>query len=112
VQLLDGSGYLRLQNEAAVRRIHRSDHTQEPIIEALRRVGVQVECIGRPLDLLCGHRGVWFVLECKTGKGVFTKDQAEFLARAQGPVHIVRTPEEALRAVLGEQHVQGDTLRV
>lgn len=86
-----------------MRRLHRSDHTQEAIVDALRRLGVEVECIGRPVDLLCGHKGVWFVLECKSDGGRFTKDQAEFLARAQGPVHVVKTPDEAIRAVLGEE---------
>lgn len=88
-----------------MRRAARTDHTQDAIVEALRRCGVHVECIGKPVDLLCSHRGAWSVLEVKNaeGKNLLTKDQVEFIARSQGPVHVVRTPEEALRAVLGEE---------
>jgi hypothetical protein len=87
-----------------LRRAAKIDATQTAIVERLRACGVHVECIGKPVDLLCSHKRVWFVLEVKNedGKNQLTADQVRFIARSQGDVHIVRTPEEALRAVLGE----------
>lgn len=89
------------EGEAGMR--HRSDHTQEAIIDALRRIGVQVVCVGEPLDLLCAYRSRTLLLECKNGKGVTTKAQAEFMKVWTGEYHIVRTPEEAIRAVIGDE---------
>lgn len=88
-----------------MRRAAKVDGTQGAIVEALRRIGVHVEIVGKPVDLLCSHKGLWFVVEVKNaqGKNQLTKDQVEFIARSQGPVHIVRTPDEAVRAVLGEE---------
>lgn len=63
-------------------------------------------------DLLCGHRGVWRLLEVKQPAGArggssadgqhLSPGQAEFFAvtRALGlPVEVVRTPREALAAI-------------
>jgi hypothetical protein len=95
-----------------MRRAAKIDATQTAIVEALRRCGVHVECIGKPVDLLASHRGVWHVLEVKSAKNVhnhagegLTADQVKFIERSQAEVHIVRTPMEALRAVLGPEHV-------
>jgi hypothetical protein len=95
-----------------MRRAARNDATQDAIVEALRACSVSVEIIRKPVDLLICCRGETSVMECKSPGGSFTKEQAEFLSRWPGKIHVCRTPEEALRAVLGEQHVQGDTLRV
>jgi len=93
-----------------VRRAAKIDGTQTAIVDALRRCGVHVECIGKPVDLLCSWRGSWFVVEVKSprptsegGAHGLTKDQVEFIGRSNGPVHIVRTPDEAIRAVLGAE---------
>lgn len=105
-----------------MRRAARVDENQAAIIDALKRVGVSVEIIGKPLDLL-----IWSVARCPHCGGAladgktelmevknpertsadpqsrWTKEQAEFLARWYGKVHVVRTPEEAVRLVLGEK---------
>jgi hypothetical protein len=88
-----------------MRRAAKVDSTQQGIVEALRRVGVHVEVIGKPVDLLASHRGTWHVLEVKNeeGKNRLTADQVRFIERSQGPIHVVRTPEEAIRAVLGAE---------
>lgn len=88
-----------------MRRAAKVDATQAAIVDALRRCGVAVECIGMPLDLLCCHRGRTLLLECKNadGKDQITKGQAEFLSKWPGEVYIVRTPDEAIRAVLGAE---------
>jgi hypothetical protein len=86
-------------------RAARVDDNQRAIIEALERVGVSVEVIGKPLDLLCCVRGETLVLEVKNpdGRDRITKEQAEFIARWPGRILIARTPEEAVRLVLGEK---------
>lgn len=86
-----------------MRRAAKIDATQTAIVDALRRCGVQVESIGKPLDLLVTHRGRTLLIECKSPGGSFTKDQAEFMAYWTGEVHVCKTPDEALRAVLGEK---------
>lgn len=85
------------------RRAAKIDATQTAIVEALRRCGVAVECIGKPLDLLVCHRGSTSLMECKSHGGSFTKAQVEFIERWPGTVHVCKTPDEALRAVLGEE---------
>lgn len=79
------------------------DSNQPAIVDALRKVGVSVEVIGKPLDLLLCCRGVTSLGECKAGDGRFTKEQVEFIARWPGRVHVFRSPEEAVRLVLGEK---------
>ena len=90
-----------------MRHALRTDDGQQAIVAALRRAGVAVEVVGRPLDLLCAVRdpvGSWRTLyiECKDDDGRLTKPQIEFLARWPGETHIVRSPTEALRACFGE----------
>jgi hypothetical protein len=81
---------------------HRSDNAQKGIVEALRAAGAWVWPIGRPLDLLVAYRGVWTVLEVKTGNGRLTPSQQKIipeLAIVGIKRPIVRTPEEALAAI-------------
>lgn len=101
-----------------MRRAAKIDANQPGIVKALERVGVSVESIGKPVDLLwhnphaccphCGERlpdGKTGVLEVKNpdGKDMITKEQAEFMSRWSGPVPVARTEEEAIREVLGEK---------
>ena len=102
-----------------MRRAAKIDLTQPAIVEALTRIGVAVEFIGKPLDLLvhskafCPHchgelpKGKTELMECKDPsregwKDEFTKAQVEFIARWPGVIHVARSPEEAVRLVLGE----------
>ena len=85
----------------------RVDDCQKPIVDALRAAGIAVYVIGLPLDLLCAVRrpgGSWrhVLLEVKDADGRFTKTQAEFMAEWPGEIHVVRSPEEALRACFGD----------
>jgi hypothetical protein len=81
---------------------HRSDANQEQIVDALRRVGVQVEVIGKPLDLLIHSKNGTALMEVKNPNGGrLTKDQVEFIARWAGKIHVVETVEEALQAAIG-----------
>lgn len=85
-----------------VRRHSRPDESQEPIVEALRKVGIKVWVIGRPCDLLTLWAGRWQPLEVKsdTSSARTRKDQEkqkEFLAETGVPV--VKTAHEAIEAI-------------
>ena len=80
------------------------DANEPEIVGELRARG----CIVAPLsgsavpDLLVGHAGRWILLEVKTGAGKLTGAQARWHKHARGaglPVHVVRTPEQALDAL-------------
>jgi hypothetical protein len=93
-----------------MRRAARVDSTQAAVVDALKRVGVSVEIIGKPVDLLLCCRGVTSIMEVKNPERTssdpesrLTKAQVEFIARWPGQLFIVRSPEEAVRLVLGEK---------
>lgn len=93
-----------------MRRAARKDSSQEAIVKALRQAGCKVEIIGRPVDLLVRywssiHRHfLWTPMECKTptktGKRRKRTDQEKQDAYIEeNCVPVVKTPDEALRAV-------------
>lgn len=88
-----------------MRRAAKVDANQAEIVGALRSCSVSVEIIGKPVDLLLCCRGETSLMEVKNpdGKDELTKEQIEFIARWPGKVHIARSKEEAIRAVLGEK---------
>lgn len=88
-----------------MRRAAKVDANQQAIVERLRACGIQVEIIGKPVDLLVCHRGTTSLLEIKNadGRDQLTKDQVEFIARWPGKIAVVYTPEEALKAVMGAE---------
>ncbi len=71
-------------------------------MNTLRRHGVHVEIIGRPVDLLTKWAGLWQPLECKpvgwNGKWSKKQKDQERYVKEHG-VPVVTTPEEALRAL-------------
>lgn len=86
----------------------RRDLAEPPIVDALESAGWLVERLDVPCDLLVWKAARGFhTLEVKTGRGKSLrvirdkrqKAQTDFLILTKTP--IVRTPEEALRA-LGE----------
>lgn len=86
-----------------MRHAAKTDDNQAEVVKALRSVGVSVEYIKLPMDLLICHRGETALMEIKTQDGRLTKDQVEFIARWPGKIHVVRSPQEAVNAVIGEQ---------
>lgn len=88
-----------------MRRAAKVDGNQADIVRALRLIGVSVEIIGKPVDLLICHRGETRLIEVKNPDGSDrpTLAQIEFYQRWPGVVHIVRSPEEAVKMVLGEK---------
>lgn len=86
----------------------KRDACEPAIIVAVENAGWRTWQLDRPCDLLCFKPAKGFrTLECKTGRGKKLtvvkdkrqKEQTDFLILTGTP--IVRTPEEALRA-LGE----------
>ena len=88
-----------------MRRAAKVDSNQAEIVAALKRIGVAVEIIGKPVDLLICHLGETALMEIKNpdGRDQLTKDQVEFIARWPGRVHITHSAEEAVRLVLGSE---------
>ena len=81
------------------------DGNQTEILKALRRVGVSAEYIKQPFDLVVFNprkRETAFV-ECKMLEGRMTKAQLEFMSRWPGKIYVVRSAEDAVRQVLGEE---------
>lgn len=95
-----------------MRHAARTDTTQSEIVKALKRVGVSVEYIKRPFDLVVFNprkKETAFV-ECKSPSNVhhksgdgLTKAQSDFIDRWPGKIYIVTSPEDAVRQVLGDE---------
>ena len=81
----------------------KTDSNQKAIVSALRQVGASVLVLSRVgqgcADLAAGIRGETFFLEVKTDKGKLTPAEKEFMQGWRGHYAIVRTPEEALKAI-------------
>jgi hypothetical protein len=77
----------------------RRDENEPPIVKALRKAGVKVWYLDRPLDLLTGYKKEFRFLEVKKdSKEDFTDDQAEFFEDTIGyPRYRVVSIEDALR---------------
>lgn len=86
-----------------MRNAARTDANQALIVKALRDIGVSVEYIKLPVDLLLWHRGEYSLMEVKMPEGRLTKDQVEFIARWPGKIHVVHSSREAIEAVIGAE---------
>jgi hypothetical protein len=88
-----------------LRHAARTDSNQAEIVKALKSVGISVEYIKLPFDLvLYNPRNAETAFgECKVGINGFTKAQAEFVGRWPGKIYVFRSPEDAVRQVLGEE---------
>lgn len=87
-----------------MRRAANVDGNQPAIVDALRLAGADVRHLhqvgaGCP-DLLVGYRRRAFLLEVKSAEGTLNAEQLSWHRTWRGPpVAVVRTPEEALRAI-------------
>ncbi len=81
----------------------RTDANQKEIVEALRAVGASVVVLSRVgqgcADLSAGFRGKNYFLEVKTDSGKLTPAERKFMDGWRGHYAIVRTAEEALKAI-------------
>lgn len=85
-------------------RRSRSDGNQAAIVSALRKIGVSVAVTsqvggGFP-DLVCSTALVTTLLEVKIPGEGLTDDQLVFHATWKGPIHIVRSVDDALSLFL------------
>jgi hypothetical protein len=84
------------------RRAAKRDASEAAIVAALRLAGAIVWSIsekGLP-DLVVGYRGATFLLEVKSpGKGLTEAQEDVHAIWRGGPIHVVETPQDALRAV-------------
>lgn len=90
----------------------RIDGNTLRIVEALRAMGVSVEprlarIGGGVPDLLCGYRGRNLLLEIKDGARIpseqkLTEDELEWHGRWRGRVRVVKSPAEAIAAIVEE----------
>ena len=85
-----------------MRHASRTDPLMTEIMKALRAIGCSVYYCKLPLDLLVCHRKETLLVEVKTDTGRLTQVQQAFLETWPGRVEIVRSPSEAVAAVLGE----------
>jgi hypothetical protein len=85
-----------------MRRDARKDANQTAIVQALRRMGVDVKILNAPglPVLLVGFRHRTFLFEVKTPEGALTWQQKLFFDTWRGQARVVQTLEE-IREVLG-----------
>lgn len=86
-----------------MRRAAKVDANQSEIVEALRAAGISVvslASLGRGVpDILAASGTDAWLIEIKGPKGTLTVDQQKWIEAWTGVVHIVRTPDEALKLV-------------
>ena len=85
-------------------RAQRVDANQRQVMQALRAIGADVLFIGHPVDLLVGYRGENWLLEVKDGSKPpsarrLTKAQAPFVDTWRGRVAVVKSVDEAIKAI-------------
>jgi hypothetical protein len=89
-----------------LRRAAKADQNQPAIVEAMRSVGAKVlhshQMGGGFPDLIVWARDRTFLVEVKMPGEKINKLQAEFIATWPGEIHVVRTTEEAIKAVTGD----------
>ena len=84
---------------------HKTDDNQQEIIDALRAIGASVQdlsAVGKGCaDILVGHWGKNYLLEIKNPetKGKLNMLQKVWHKNWHGQVAVVRTVEEAFRAI-------------
>jgi hypothetical protein len=81
-------------------KFNRRDENEQAIVTALQRAGCLVDRVERrPYDLVVGRAGANYLLECKQRLATLTSSQIRFRFLWPGPYAVVRSPEEALKAV-------------
>ena len=91
-----------------MRRAAKVDRNQSEIVDALRMVGATVQplhAVGKGCpDLVCGFRGVNYLIECKDGekspsRRILTPDQVDFHSTWRGQIAIAETVKDALQII-------------
>lgn len=83
------------------RHAAKRDKNEPEIIEALAAAGASYLriSVGGGSDLVVSYRGVNYLLEVKSSKGKLTPMQEEFMLYWDGPYEIVRSVDDALKAI-------------
>jgi len=88
------------EGELMPRKIYRTDANQTQIVSVLRYAGVSVISLasvgGGCPDILCGYRGVNYLLEIKD-EGKLQENQKEFARKWNGTTHVIHNSVEALQ---------------
>lgn len=75
----------------------KTDANQAEIVRELRARGVEVEIVGKPVDLLIFKKLYAFIeIKVSGSKACYTRPQLLFMARTRGPVAICKTAAAAL----------------
>lgn len=81
----------------------RTDANQKEIVEALRAAYcsvVHLHAVGKGCpDIAVGYQGHTYFMEIKTDSGKLTPSEQRFMDEWRGHYAIVRTPDEALKAI-------------
>ena len=81
----------------------RVDSNQKEIVKALRQFGASVAhtyTVGHGFpDILVSYGGDYYLMEIKMPKSKLTPDEVEFHQNWIGKIHIVRSVDDALRAI-------------
>ena len=77
---------------------NRRDANEQAIFTALKGLGAQVYPLNKPCDALICFKGRVRLIEVKTLKGKLTPSQTLFASI--WPMHIIRSPEEAIDFIL------------
>ena len=78
----------------------RRDNNEAEIVSALVKAGCDVDYVSfKPYDIVVGRSSQSYLLEVKTKKGRMRQSQVDFKRDWRGHYAVVRTPEEALKAV-------------
>jgi hypothetical protein len=104
--------------EVSMRRAAKTDHSQAPIIAALRANGMSVKdcrAVGQGFPDLCiGFRGGTYLIETKSDKRIshrvsepLTAAQKVFHSTWAGAIGVVSTPEEAVDWVMRTARAEG-----
>lgn len=90
-----------------MRRAAKGDSNRHELVEAMKKIGARVYPIGKPLDYLVACRGSdgtyrTLLVEIKNveGRNRLTQEQKDFIDIWPGEIHVCRTIDEAINAVV------------
>ncbi len=73
--------------------------------------GASMWPMGRPVDFLCGYRGIGAAVEIKTGKGKLRPSQVKFFAEYRGLARVIRTVDDGINLLNYMQLVAANYLQ-
>lgn len=77
------------------RHRNKRDSNEAAVVETLRKHGLSVVHMDKPVDLLCGYGGRTYAVEVKVGDADLSKPQVEFFNAWLGNKTIIRSVADA-----------------